>query len=81
MSIALVRYRFFGSDLLGLETVASVSGRTPLARPVSRPAVTVGPGGDRSAALEELAAAVDEVLLGLGDGVNRVQRKQYRAYQ
>lgn len=29
----------------------------------------------------ELASAVDEVLLGLGDGVNRVERKQYRAYQ
>jgi predicted transport protein len=29
----------------------------------------------------ELAGAVDEVLLGLGDGVNRVERKQYRAYQ
>lgn len=29
----------------------------------------------------ELAGAVDEALLGLGDGVNRVERKQYRAYQ
>ncbi|CAM5395935.1 hypothetical protein SALBM311S_10543 [Streptomyces alboniger] len=31
--------------------------------------------------MAELAAAVDEVLVGLGDGVTRVQRKQYRAYQ
>jgi predicted transport protein len=29
----------------------------------------------------ELAGAVDEAMLGLGDGVNRVERKQYRAYQ
>ena len=31
--------------------------------------------------MSELAGAVDEVLLGLGDGVNRVDRKTYRAYQ
>lgn len=31
--------------------------------------------------MTELAEAVDEVLLGLGDGVTRVQRKQYAAYQ
>lgn len=29
----------------------------------------------------ELASAVDEALLGLGDGVTRVQRKQYTAFQ
>ncbi|MFE0646355.1 DUF5655 domain-containing protein [Streptomyces sp. NPDC058877] len=29
----------------------------------------------------DLASAVDEVLLGLGDDVNRVERKTYRAYQ
>jgi predicted transport protein len=34
-------------------------------------------GGARA----QLAAAVDEVLVGMGDGVTRVQRKQYRAYQ
>lgn len=28
-----------------------------------------------------LAGAVDELLLGLGDSVNRVGRKTYRAYQ
>lgn len=31
--------------------------------------------------MAELASAVDEVPLGLGDGVTRVERKQYRAYQ
>ncbi|WP_435798485.1 DUF5655 domain-containing protein [Streptomyces decoyicus] len=80
-SIDLVRYRHFGSDLLGLETVASVAGRTPAARPARQLAVGTAAGGARSVELGELAAAVDEVLLGLGDGVNRIQRKQYRAYQ
>ncbi|WP_148588001.1 DUF5655 domain-containing protein [Streptomyces sp. WAC01526] len=80
-SIDLVRYLYFGSDLLGLETVASLSGRVPAAWAARRSAVGAAVGGDRSVELGELAAAVDEVLLGLGDGVNRVQRKQYRAYQ
>uniref|UniRef100_UPI00301344E2 DUF5655 domain-containing protein n=1 Tax=Methylobacterium nigriterrae TaxID=3127512 RepID=UPI00301344E2 len=35
----------------------------------------------QGAAMRELAGAVDEVLLGFGDGVNRVERKTYRAYQ
>jgi predicted transport protein len=29
----------------------------------------------------ELASAVDEVLLGLGEGVHRIERAQYRAYR
>ncbi|MFC8873069.1 DUF5655 domain-containing protein [Streptomyces sp. NPDC057148] len=79
-SIDLVRYRLFGSDLLGLETVASVSGglqasRRARGQPVARAADVQG------ATMVELAGAVDEVLLGLGDGVNRVERKTYRAYQ
>ncbi|MEU9189269.1 DUF5655 domain-containing protein [Streptomyces sp. NPDC048484] len=78
-SIDLVRYRYFGTEHLGLETVASVTG------------LAAGPGAARrrtservrtaDGAMAELSAAVDEVLLGLGDGVTRVQRKQYRAYQ
>lgn len=38
-SIDLVRYRLFGSDLLGLETVASVSGGMQVARRPRRQAV------------------------------------------
>ncbi|GGJ04790.1 DUF5655 domain-containing protein [Streptomyces brasiliensis] len=79
-SIDLVRYRLFGSDLFGLETVASVSSRLPVSRCVRRQAAGPG-GGGQSMALVELAQAVDESLLGLGDGVNCVQRKMYRAYQ
>ncbi|MFE9308080.1 DUF5655 domain-containing protein [Streptomyces sp. NPDC006706] len=80
-TIDLVRYRFFGKDLLGLETVASVSGRTSAAERVRLHAAVLPPVRGHSGALAELAEAVDEVLLGLGDGVSRVQRKQYRAYQ
>ncbi|MFE6160008.1 DUF5655 domain-containing protein [Streptomyces sp. NPDC056486] len=80
-SIDLVRYRFFGSDLLGLETVASVSSGMQVARRTRRKAVARAAADVQGAAMVELAGAVDEVLLGLGDGVNRVERKQYRAYQ
>ncbi|MGW0285808.1 DUF5655 domain-containing protein [Streptomyces sp. NPDC003236] len=80
-SIDLVRYRFFGSDLFGLETMASVSGGMQVARRARRGLAAQAAAGVQGAAMVELAGAVDEVLLGLGDGVNRVERKQYRAYQ
>ncbi|MFF9095216.1 DUF91 domain-containing protein [Streptomyces sp. SBST2-5] len=80
-SIDLVRYQLFGTDLLGLETVASVSGGSPTVRRFrGLPAAAAVDDGQRMA-LDELAQALDETLLGLGDGVNRVQRKTYRAYQ
>ncbi|KUJ68678.1 transporter [Streptomyces albus subsp. albus] len=79
-SIDLVRYRLFGGDLLGLETVASVSGGMPVARRARRQAVAPA-ANVQGASIMELASAVDEALLGLGDGVNRVERKTYRAYQ
>ncbi|MFD7013683.1 DUF5655 domain-containing protein [Streptomyces sp. NPDC059928] len=80
-SIDLVRYRYFGSDLLGLETVASVTGHPVPARRVRRPGAGVSPVRKQGGPMIELADAVDEVLVGLGDGVTRVQRKQYRAYR
>lgn len=80
-SIDLVRYRLFGSVLLGLEAVASVGGGMQAAHRVRRQAVAQAAADVHGAALAELAAAVDEALLGLGGGVNRVERKQYRAYQ
>ncbi|WP_030748321.1 DUF5655 domain-containing protein [Streptomyces sp. NRRL F-5135] len=79
-SIDLVRYRLFG-DLLGLETVASVSGGMHVARRTRRQSVAQATADVQGAAMVGLAGAVDEVLLGLGDGVNRVERKTYRAYQ
>ncbi|MGI5457500.1 transporter [Streptomyces sp. CA-249302] len=80
-SIDLVRYRYFGSDHFGLETVASVTGHSAEAKRVRRSAPGTRPARQQGGAMAELAAAVDEVLVGLGDGVTRVQRKQYRAYQ
>lgn len=76
-SIDLVRYRFFGRDLIGLETVATAAGRPTHGRRVQRTGLA-GVGPER---LAELAAAADEVLLGLGDGITKVQRKHYSAYR
>ncbi|MEU6372149.1 DUF5655 domain-containing protein [Streptomyces sp. NPDC046909] len=80
-SIDLVRYRYFGSEHFGLETVASVTGHSAQAKRVRRSAPGVQPVRQQGGAMAELAAEVDEVLVGLGAGVTRVQRKQYRAYQ
>ncbi|MFB7484645.1 DUF5655 domain-containing protein [Streptomyces anulatus] len=80
-SIDLVRYRLFGSDLLGLETVASVSAGTQVARRARRQSTPRAAADVVGTSMVELARAVDETLLGLGDGVNVVERKQYRAYQ
>lgn len=35
----------------------------------------------QTGAMAELAVAADETLRGVGDGITRVQRKQYAAYQ
>jgi predicted transport protein len=80
-SIDLVRYRYFGSDHFGLETVASVTGHSAGAKRVLRRAAGAPPAGKQGGAMAELAQAVDEALVGLGDGVTRVQRKQYCAYR
>ncbi|MEV6723480.1 DUF5655 domain-containing protein [Streptomyces xanthochromogenes] len=80
-SIDLVRYRYFGSDHFGLETVASVTGHPALVERVRRRGAGVSPVRKQGGQMVELADAVDEVLVGLGDGVTRVQRKQYRAYR
>ncbi|MEV5985519.1 DUF5655 domain-containing protein [Streptomyces sp. NPDC052051] len=80
-SIDLVRYRYFGSDLIGLETVASVTGHAATVGRLSRRTAGIPSACDQGGALAQLAEAVDETLLGLGDGVTRVQRKQYAAYQ
>ncbi|WP_037577620.1 DUF5655 domain-containing protein [Phaeacidiphilus oryzae] len=79
-SIDLLRYRFYGPGLFALETVASTTGtveprrarRGPDVRRVHR-----GPAG----AMAGLASALDGALLGVGEGVARVQRRQYAAYR
>ncbi|MBU7598869.1 transporter [Streptomyces sp. P38-E01] len=79
-SIELVRYRLFGADLLGLERVASSGSGLQSTRQHRRGAVAPSKPGPGSAAMVQLARAVDETLLGLGR-VNRVDHKTYRAYQ
>ncbi|MDO0936380.1 endonuclease NucS [Streptomyces sp. DG2A-72] len=83
-SIDLVRYRFFGTEHIGLETVASVSGRPvgPGAcrrRPAAEALGSTRAGADK--AMAELTASVDEVLLGLGDDITKVENRTYLAYQ
>ncbi|MFI7102712.1 transporter [Streptomyces sp. NPDC050161] len=81
-SIDLVRYRLFGTEHIGLETVASVTGGAKGFALASRRRVAGAPRHRRQdGTMAELAAAVDEALLGLGGGITRIQRKQYRAYQ
>ncbi|WP_043263276.1 DUF5655 domain-containing protein [Streptomyces sp. CT34] len=80
-SIDLVRYRYFGNDHIGLETVASVTGQSVAGKRARRRAAVLRPVRKQGGALADLAEAADEALLGLGDGVTRVQRKQYTAYQ
>ncbi|MFF2567263.1 DUF5655 domain-containing protein [Streptomyces sp. NPDC058084] len=80
-SIDLVRYRYFGNEHIGLETVASVTGSSVGSKQARRRAAGLPSVGRRDGAMAELAEAVDEALLGIGDGVTRVQRKQYAAYQ
>ncbi|ALC27035.1 MULTISPECIES: endonuclease NucS domain-containing protein [Streptomyces] len=82
-SIDLVRYRYYGSDQIGLETVVSATGKSGAVNRRSRHTPLDAPQAlqRQTGAMEELAVAVDEALRGLGGGVTRVQRKQYAAYQ
>ncbi|MGW7096546.1 transporter [Streptomyces sp. NPDC054874] len=83
-SIDLVRYRYYGSDHVSLETVVSVTGKSGAAnRRTRRHAHMDAPQAlqRQTGAMAELAVAADETLRGLGNGITRVQRKQYAAYQ
>uniref|UniRef100_A0AAU2ABJ3 DUF5655 domain-containing protein n=1 Tax=Streptomyces sp. NBC_00093 TaxID=2975649 RepID=A0AAU2ABJ3_9ACTN len=80
-SIDLVRYRYFGTEHIGLETVASVTGQAVAFGAARRRAPVMARARVAEGTMAELAVAVDEVLLGLGDGITRVQRRQYLAYQ
>ncbi|WP_234338262.1 DUF5655 domain-containing protein [Streptomyces sp. NRRL F-5727] len=80
-SIDLVRYTMLGEHHIALETVASVAAQGSGTR---RQSPRGGRGTSprrRTDAMAELAAVVDETLLGLGEGVTKVERKQYDAYQ
>lgn len=82
-AIDLVRYRYFGSEHLGLETVASFPGRAAGVRVGSRSRGTAK--AQRTAAVDgglaELAVSLDEVLLGLGEDLTKVTNQTYTAYR
>ncbi|MFD6912317.1 DUF5655 domain-containing protein [Streptomyces virginiae] len=84
-AIDLVRYRYFGSEHFGLETVASVAGRAAAPKAGSRSRSRGTAKAQRTAtpagAMAELAAAVDEVLLGLGEDLTKVSNQTYTAYR
>jgi predicted transport protein len=79
--IDLIRYRFFGAGLLGLEPVVTSAARD------RRPAAGSGRAGSMPKkqpaddGIGELRDALDEVLVSLGEDVRRIERKQYRAYR
>ncbi|MFF3274426.1 DUF5655 domain-containing protein [Streptomyces chrestomyceticus] len=80
--IDLVRYRFYGQQLVGLETVASVTGQTAASGTGRRRrAAGAAHAGRAQGAMAELAAAVDETLLGLGPDITRTENRLYRAYR
>ncbi|MEU7731309.1 DUF5655 domain-containing protein [Streptomyces sp. NPDC040724] len=81
-SIDLVRYRFFGNDHFGVETVATAVGRMSAPR-VGRRRGTAKAQRAASAdgAMTELHAALDEALLGLGEDITKVENRTYHAYQ
>ncbi|MEU2082360.1 DUF5655 domain-containing protein [Streptomyces albus] len=80
-NIDLVRYRYFGSEHFGLETVASVTGVPGVGKRSRRCATGSSSGRRPGGTVAGLAEAVDRALLGLGDGVTRVRRRQYTAYR
>ncbi|MFF7969375.1 transporter [Streptomyces sp. NPDC007903] len=80
-SIDLVRYRLYGDHHIALETVASVAGQAKATPRPRRSRASAAPAQRPAGAMAELTAAVDEVLLGLGEDVSKVERKQYDAYQ
>ncbi|WP_433549094.1 DUF5655 domain-containing protein [Streptomyces sp. CA-294286] len=76
-----VSYRLLGENMLSLETVASVAGRTAVPQRRTTAERTAVPAAGMGDAMAELRAALDEVLVGLGEDVTQVERKQYRAYR
>jgi len=79
--IDLVRYRFFGNGLLGLEPVVTAVARDRGPGAGSRRAGRMPQKQPADDAIGELRAALDEVLVSLGEDVRRIERKQYRAYR
>ncbi|WP_323188180.1 DUF5655 domain-containing protein [Streptomyces sp. NBC_00249] len=79
--IDLVRYRIFGDDHFGLETIASGGGGQASSKPWRRRPASEQRASGQEKVTAELAAAADEVLLGLGEGITKVENQTYIAYQ
>jgi predicted transport protein len=79
--IDLVRYRFFGNGLLGLEPVVAASARDRGPAAAAGQVRRVPKAQLAQGAIGELRDALDEVLVSLGEDVRRIERKQYRAYR
>lgn len=80
-SIDLVRYSYFGSDLLALEPVASVAADGAVRSDRRQRRAASAEWEPAGVGVPDLRAALEELLLGLGDDVSRIDRKQYRAYR
>lgn len=83
-NIDLVRYRYFGHELLALETVVSVTPPAKERRAVrkrDRADTTIVQPRGAGGPVDELRSALDDVLVSLGDDVTQVERKQYLAYR
>ncbi|MER6216100.1 DUF5655 domain-containing protein [Streptomyces sp. NPDC001674] len=82
-SIDLVRYRLYGEHHITLETVAaSGDARTKAPTRLRRVGAAGTPPAQRvPQEIADLASAVDELLMGLGEDVKKVRRQQYDAYQ
>ncbi|MFG2996554.1 endonuclease NucS domain-containing protein [Streptomyces sp. NPDC048340] len=79
-TIDLVRYSYFGTGLLALESVAKVTAAPAPARSERRRALP-GSAGSGQGGVAHLRSALDELVRGLGEDVSSVDRKQYRAYR
>lgn len=76
-----MRYTMLGEHHTALETVASVAAQASGTRRRSRRGERGASPRRRTDAMAKLAAVVDETLLGMGESVTKVERKQYDAYQ
>jgi predicted transport protein len=79
--IDLVRYRFFGAGLLGLEPVVTATARDRSPGSGSGRAGRMPKKQPADDAIGELRDALDDVLVSLGEDVRRIERKQYRPYR
>jgi predicted transport protein len=79
--IDLIRYCFFGADLLGLEPVVTSAARYRSPGMGSGRAERIPKERSANDGIAQLWDALNEMLVSLGEDVRRIERKQYRAYR